>query len=140
VFAVFTTFLGMIPGIASIVSAITTAWFNSKVQIYQAKTGCMRDVAVAAIQAEVQNNQAKVSWITALASNPVMMFIVVGFAMPFIIYEWQAIVYDKVWMHGTTSTDPITGPLADWASIILSGIFITSTGIGVAHAVINRKD
>jgi hypothetical protein len=133
-----TTFLGLIPGINSVVSAVLNAYFNSKVQIYMAKTGLEEAVAVEAIKAEVVNNQTKVSWIQALASNPVMLFIVVGFAMPFIIYEWKAVAYDMVWMHGTTSTDPIRGPLADWATIILSGIFVTSTGIGVAHTIINK--
>ncbi len=132
------TFLALIPGISSVIQAITSAWFNAKVQLYQAKTGVIRDVAVAAIQAEVVNNQTKVSWIMALASNPVMLFIVFGFAFPYIAYEWKAILWDKVIMLGTTSTDAITGPLADWAQIILGGIFVTSTGIGVAHAIINK--
>ncbi len=133
------TFLGLIPGISSLVSSFTSAWFNSKVEMYVAKTGLERAVAVSAIQAEVGNNHAKIGWIEALAKNPVMLFIVVGFAMPFIIYEWKAIAYDKVWMDGLTKTDPITGPLADWATIILSGIFVTSTGIGIAHTIINRN-
>lgn len=132
------TLLGLIPGISSLIQGVTAAWFNSKVQLYQAKMGVAREVAVAAIQAEVANNQAKVSWIMALASNPAMMFIVVGFAMPFIIYEWKAIAYDKVWMGGATTTDVIAGPLADWANIILSGIFVTSTVVGGAHAIVNR--
>jgi hypothetical protein len=81
-----------------------------------------------------------VNWLTAIASNPVLLFIVLGFAMPYIIYEWQCIVYDTVWMHGETHTNPITGNLADWGNIILSGIFITSTGVGIAHTIINKKD
>ena len=132
--------LSYIPGFLSLATAITNKAFDSKVAMYQARTGAARDVAVATIQAEVANNQTKVNWIVALASNPVMLFIVVGFAMPFIIYEWQAIVWDKVIMKGTTSTDFIEGPLADWAKIILTGIFVTSTGMGVAHAFLNRKD
>jgi len=134
----FLTLLGMIPGISQVVQAITTAWFNTKVQMYQARAGVTKETAIAAIQAEVQNNQTKVSWITALAGNPIMMMIVVGFSMPYIIYEWQCIVIDTVWNHGTTYTNPIQGNLADWSNIILSGIFVTSTGVGIAHAVINR--
>jgi len=132
--------LTYIPGVLSLLTALQKSWFDAKVAIYQARTGAAKDVAIAAITAEVTNNQTKVNWIVALASNPVMMFIVFGFAMPFIIYEWQAIVYDKVWMHGATKTDYIDGPLAEWAHIILTGIFVTSTGIGVAHAFISKKD
>lgn len=132
-------FINMIPGINTMITGITTAFFNSKVQMYQARWGVARDVAVAAIQAEAQSNEAKVNWILALAKNPVMQFIVFGFAMPYIIYEWKAIVYDKVWMAGHASTDPITGPLLDWSNIILTGIFVTSMGIGVSHAIVNKQ-
>jgi hypothetical protein len=129
----------MIPGISSAVQAIANGWFNAKVQMYAARVGGDVDVAKTMLMAEVQTNQTKVSWLMAIASNPVLLFIVLGFSLPLIIFEWKCIVYDIVWMHGTTSTDPIRGQLADWATVILSGIFVTSTGIGVAHTWINRK-
>lgn len=133
--------LSYIPGFLNLATSITTTVFNAKVQMYQARTGATRDVAVAAITAEVTNNQTKVSWIMALASNPVMLFIVFGFAMPWIIYEWKVVVYDNVWAHwGAYFTPPIAGNVGDWAGLILSGIFVTSGGIGLAHAIVNRKD
>ncbi len=134
------TLLNLIPGVANVVQTITTAWFNSKVQMYQAKTGTTRDIAIAAITAEVQNNQTKVSWITALAGNPVMMMVVVGFALPWIIYEWQAIVVDTVWNRGTTFTPEIKGLFASFGNVILTGIFVTSTGVGIFHSWMAHKD
>lgn len=134
--------LNLIPGISSLVQTITTAWFNSKVQMYQSKTGRDRDVAIQAIQAEVENNHSKVGWITALAGNPVMMFVVVGFSLPWIVYEWKVVIWDNIiclWLYGVTGFTPtIKGLVADWAGVILGGIFITSTGVGIAHMVINK--
>jgi hypothetical protein len=132
-------FLQAVPALMNGFTAFTSKYFDVKLKTYTARVGGDVTVAKAMLLAEVQNNQTKIGWLQAIASNPVLLFIVLGFAMPFIIYEWQAIVWDKVVMHGTTRTDPITGPLADWANIILSGIFVTSTGIGAAHAWINRK-
>jgi len=138
-FAFIGTLLGLIPGISSLVSGVTSAWFNSKVRIYQSKMQCTRDVAVAAIQESVKNNETKVNWILALAQNPVMMFIVLGFAMPWIILEWKVIVYDNVWAHwGVFMTDPVRGEIGEWGGLIIGGIFVTSTGVGITHAIINR--
>lgn len=134
----FMALIGAIPVLGQIVTSIMTSFFNARVNMYTARTGVSRDVAVAAIQAQIADNQAKAGWITALASNPIMMLIVVGFALPFIVFEWKCVVIDIVWMGGTTSTPPIKGQLADWANVILGGIFISSTGMGVAHAIVNR--
>lgn len=132
-------FFTALPSLVNGVNAFTAKYFDTKVQLYAARVGGDVAIAKAMLLAEAQANSAKVSWIAALAQNPAMMFIVIGFALPFIIFEWKCVVYDIVWMSGTTSTDPIKGQLADWASTILNGIFITTTGVGVAHAFINRK-
>lgn len=132
--------LSYIPGLMSLVSSITTAAFNAKVQMYQARTGASRDVAIQVLQAQVADNQTKVGWLKVIASSPVLLVIVFGFAAPFIIFEWKCVVYDIVWMHGTTMTDPIRGQIADWATTIIGGIFVTSTGIGVAHAIISKNE
>jgi hypothetical protein len=135
----FLAFFQALPALMNGFTAFTSKYFDVKLKMYTARIGGDVTAAKAMLLAEVQNNQTKVGWLQAIASNPVLLFIVLGFAMPYIIFEWKCIVYDIVWMHGTTSTDPIKGQLADWANIILSGIFVTSAGIGAVHAWINRK-
>ncbi len=138
------TLLGLIPGVSSLISTITGKWFDSKVAMYQARMGVTKEVAVAAITAEVGNNQAKVGWLNAVAGSKFLMVIVGGFAGPWIIYGWKVIVWDNIvhkffWdVYGFTP--PITGLVGDWAGIILGGIFVTSTGMGLAHAVIKRSE
>jgi hypothetical protein len=80
------TLLGMLPGVTSLITSITSKWFDTKVQIFQAKTGTARDVAVAAIsaQAAVQTKW----WWAALPST------IIGFTIA--IYIAKCILYDKV--------------------------------------------
>lgn len=133
--------LSYIPGFLTFATAITNKAFDTKVALYQAKTGAARDVAVAAITAAVTTDQAKAGWIAALAQNPIMMGIVVGFALPPIIYEWKVIVYDNVWAYwGKYYTPAIGGSVADWATTILYGIFLTGGGLGIAHAWLKKDD
>ncbi len=138
------TLLGMIPGVASVVQFIAGKWMDSKVSMYQARMGVTKDVAVAAINAEAENNKTKVSWLQAVASSPFLMFIVGGFALPLIVhmnkaYVWDNIIHKFIW--GTYGfTPPMTGYILEWGGIIIGGIFVTSTGMGITHAIINRKE
>lgn len=134
-------FLHLIPGFTSLAQAIVSKVYDSKVAMYQARWGVTRDVAVTAINAEATSNSAKVGWMQAVAASPFLKLVVGGFSLPWIILEWKVIVYDKVWASwGTYHTDPVTGTIGDWGGIIITGIFITTGGLGIAHAVINKKD
>ncbi len=132
-------FLHLIPGFTALAQFIVGKVYDSKVAMYTARWGVTRDVAVAAIQAEATTNQAKAGWMTAVASSPVMSFVVVGFAFPFVFYLNKVIVWDLCLGLGST---PILkyALLSDWGGIIIGGIFLTSTGVGIASAVINKKD
>lgn len=136
------TLLGLIPGISNLVASITGKWLDTKVAMYQARMGVTRDVAISAIRAEVENNQTKVGWLKAVASSRFLQFIVGGFALPWIVYGNKVILWDNIihkFIWGTYGFTPmITGLVGNWADIILSGIFVTSTGLGIAHAVLNR--
>jgi len=131
--------LSYIPGVMKLATTIATKWMDTRAQMYAARWGVTRDVAIAAIQAEATNNQAKVSWLQVVASSPVLAFVVVGFAFPFIFYLNKTIVWDTCLGLGTTP--PLRYDLlTEWGTTIIGGIFITSGGVGIAHAIVNRKD
>jgi hypothetical protein len=43
------------------------------------------------------------------------------FAFAFVIYAWKVVVWDKVLSLG--STDPLSGDVANWATIVLTAYF-----------------
>jgi len=43
------------------------------------------------------------------------------FAFAFVIYVWKVVVWDKVFAFG--STDPLSGDVAHWATIVLTAYF-----------------
>lgn len=46
------------------------------------------------------------------------------FAGAYLPWLWKAAFYDKVWMGGTTSTDPLNGALGWGFNIVLTGLFL----------------
>lgn len=136
------TFLNLIPGISNLVQSITTKWMDSKVEMYKTKWGVTKEVAIAAIQTEATNNQTKVAWLQTVANSTFLKCVVGGFAFPLIVYMNKAYVWDNIvhkffWgVYGFTP--PLTGLVADWGGVIISGIFVTSTGMGLAGAIIKR--
>ncbi len=138
------TILGMIPGLSSLIQFVVGKYMDSKVAIYQTRMGVTKEVAVEAIRAEITNNQTKVNWLNAVAHSRFLQFIVGGFAFPWIIYGAKVIVWDNIvhkFFYGVYGfTPPIGGNVGSWAGVILGGIFVTSTGMGIASTVLNRKD
>lgn len=78
--------LGMIPGFLTLATSIATAWFNTKVSLYQAKTGAAKEVAVAAIQAQAAVQEKW--WFAAVPPA------LIGFSIA--LYIAKAVVWDKV--------------------------------------------
>lgn len=78
--------LGMIPIIGTLIQSFVTAYFNTKVAIYQAKTGASATVAVAAINATAAV-ETKWWWTTIPQT-------IIGFTIA--MYVAKAILYDKV--------------------------------------------
>lgn len=136
------TLLNMIPGISSLIQFVAGKWMDSKVSMYQARMGVTKEVAVTAINAEVENNKTKVGWLQAVAGSKFLMCIVGGFASPLIFYMMKSVVWDNIihkFFWGTYGfTPPLTGFTAEWAGVIIGGIFVTSTGMGITQAVLNR--
>ena len=89
--------------------------------------GLVSNVETAKYQAESTETVAEVE---SMAAVDIKWWFVAAmipfFAIPVGIWEWKAIVYDKIWMAGTTATDPLLGALGIMANIIVSGIFLHS--------------
>lgn len=131
-------FINMIPGIGSIVTTLTAAYFNSKVQLTSARLGADTTVATALVAASAHSEASAVDRLKVIGSSWVLMALTVGFATPYIIYEWQCIVYDKVLMHGATTTDPLGGDLSAWATTIIGCLFGSGTVLTAGHMFFNR--
>lgn len=89
---------------------VFSGYFTEKVALVQAEAG----VETAAINATAS---VETRWWFVAAMIPV-------FALPYAIWEWKAIVWDKVIEHGLTRTDPLSGPLAWGFPVVLGGLFM----------------
>ena len=126
-----------IPSIVGGLNSFFSAFYNAKVQITAARIGGNVDMAKAMLAAEVQNNQAKIGWLQVIASSPILSFVVVGFAFPFIFYINKVIVYDIC--LGLGSTPEIKyALLTQWGGVIIGGIFITTGAVGAVNSYVNR--
>lgn len=137
---IFMAILGMIPGLSTLITSVTSAYFNSKVQITTAKIGGDTAVAKSLLVAAAQSEATGVDRLRVIGSSWVLSFLVVGFALPWILYEWRVVVYDNVWMVGATATPAIGGDVASWATTIIACLFGSGTVLTAGHMYFNRKD
>lgn len=131
-------FLQAAPAIIGGVNAFAAKYFDAKVQLTAARIGGDVNVVKAAMTTAAIEQQTRVAGLKVIASSKGLMFLVIAFALPFIAYEWQCIVWDKIIMHGTTATDPIKGNLADWGNTIIVSLFGSGTAVTLAHAYLHR--
>jgi len=138
------TILGMIPGLSALIQFVVGKYMDSKVAIYQTRMGVTKEVAVEAVRSETVNNQTKVNWLNAVANSRFLQFIVGGFAGPWIVYSWKVIVWDNIvhkFFWGTYAYTPtIHGNIGDGFNVIITGIFVTSAGMGLAASFLKKKD
>jgi len=118
--------LSLIPGIGTVVQGILGALFDAKVRIVQAKTGADRDAAVGLLKAAEVEAHERTAALAIIAGNKLLTLLVIAFATPLVLYEWQVIVIDKLWCGALSlncSTDPIKGDVAERAKTIITFIF-----------------
>lgn len=130
--------LNCIPGLSAIITSITSAYFNSKVQLTQARIGGDVTVATALVAAAAHADATNVDRLKVIAGSWILSFLTVGFAVPYMIYEWQCIVYDKLWMDGHHKTDPLTGDISAWGTTIIGCLFGAGTVLTAGHMYFNR--
>lgn len=133
----FLTFLSSLPVIGGMVQAVMTAMFDAKVKITTARIGGDTTVATELVKAAAVNEHSRVDGLRVIAGSKALMFLVVGFATPFMIYVWKVVVHDIVLMLG--STDAIHGNVAEWGNTIIVSIFGSGTLITLGSMYYNRK-
>lgn len=135
-------FFQAIPSLVHGVEAFTTAYYDAKVKIVTAKIGGNVDVAKQLVTGIVAEGGVRVQFLQAVAQSKFLMWIVGGFAGPWIIYEWKVVVWDNIvckWVLGVYGfTPPIEGTVGTWAGIILTGIFGAGSVMAVGHMYFNR--
>lgn len=137
-------FFQAIPAITGGITAFTTAYYDAKVQIVKARVGGDVEVAKQLVTGIVTEGQTRVEFLKVVSQSKFLMFIVGGFALPWIVYEWKVVLWDNM-LHFTLYgiygfTPTIKGLVADWAGLILSGIFGTGGVMAIGQMYFNRKE
>lgn len=132
-------FFTAIPSIVGGITAFTNKYFDAKVSIAAARLGADKEVMRSAMVTAGIEAQTSVGRLQVLASSKVLLAILVGFAIPPIVYEWKVVLWDNIWMAGQASTPLIKGMVADWMGVILTGIFGTSSVMALTTMYFNKK-
>ena len=131
-------FFQTIPAITGGINNFVSKYFDAKVQITAARIGGDTAIAKAMVSGIVTDEgQTRVEFLKAVGQSKFLMFLIGGFACPFMIYVWKVVVFDIV--LGLGSTDPIKGNVADWGGVIIASIFGAGTVLGVGQMYFNRK-
>lgn len=130
-------FFQAIPAITGGINNFVSKYFDAKVQITAARIGGDVAVAKAMVSGVVAEGQTRVEFLKAVGQSKFLMFLIGGFATPFMIYVWKIVVFDIV--LGLGSTDAIRGNVADWGGVIIASLFGSATVLSVGHLYFNRK-
>ena len=132
----FIALIGAIPGISTLIATVTTAVFNSKVAIIQARLGADRDVAVAVVQAAAQQEVSRSNALGVFAGSKVLSGILLLMITPPIIFEWKVFIWDTILGWGTTP--PIHGQVADWSNTVIAFLFGSTTLLTLGNMFFNK--
>lgn len=137
-------FFQAIPSLVHGFEAFTKAHYDAKVRITTARIGGDVEAAKALVSGVVVEGQTRVEFLRAVSQSKFLMCLVGGFAIPWIAYEWKAVVWDNLvcpWLYGHPGfTPPMKGLVADWSGVILGGIFGTGSVMAVGQMFFNRRE
>lgn len=75
-----------------------------------------------ALEGEIGLLEARRDVILAAQADPMERWVRIGFALPFILYIWKLVVWDKLLQYG--ATDPLSTDLLNILYIVLGGYFV----------------
>lgn len=137
-------FFQAIPSLVQGVETFTKSYYDAKIRITTARIGGDVDVAKQLVTGLVTEGQTRVEWLKAVSQSKFLMWLVGGFAFPWIVYEWKVVLWDNMacfWIYGVYGFTPtIKGLVADWAGWILGGIFGTGGVMAAGQIFFNRRE
>lgn len=137
-------FLQAIPALMHGFEAFTTAYYDAKVKITTARIGGDVDVAKQLVTGIVAEGQTRVEFLKVVSQSKFLMFIVGGFAFPWMFYQAKVVMWDKIickWVLGVYGfTPPVDGSVGEWAGWIIAGIFGTGGVMAAGQMFFNRKE
>lgn len=136
-------FFQAVPALMGGLESFTKAFYDAKVKITTARIGGDTSVAKQLVSGIVAEGQVRVSFLQTVSQSKFLMFLVGGFAIPWMVYEWKVVLWDNIlchWLYGVYGfTPPITGTVGDWAGVIIGGIFGTGSVMALGQMYFNRK-
>ena len=137
-------FFTALPSLVHGFEAFTKAHYDAKVKIKTAQIGGDVEVAKQLISGVVAEGTTRVEFLRVVSQSKFLMFLVGGFALPWMFYQAKVVAWDKIicfWFYGAYGfTPPITGNVAEYAGWIIGGIFGTGGAMAVGQMFFNRKN
>lgn len=137
-------FFQAVPSLVHGVEAFTKAHYDAKVRITTARVGGDVEVAKQLVTGLVGQDQARVEFLRVVSQSKFLMFIVGGFALPWMFYQAKVVAWDNIicfWVYGAAcSTPAIKGTVAEWAGVIIGGIFGTGGVMAIGQMFFNRRE
>lgn len=130
-------FFQAIPAITGGINNFVSKYFDAKVQITAAKIGGDTAIAKAMVSGVVAEGQTRVEFLKAVGNSRFLMFLIGGFALPWMFYEWKIVVWDTMLELGSTAA--IKGAVGEWGGIIIGALFGSATVASVGQMYFNRK-
>lgn len=131
-------FFQAVPALVRGVEAFTKSYYDAKVKITTARIGGDVEVAKQIVSGIVSEGQTRVEFFRVVGQSKFLMFLIGGFATPFMVYVWKIVVFDIVLGLGTT--DAIKGNVAEWGGVIIASIFGSGTALGLGQMYFNRRE
>lgn len=137
-------FFTALPSIVHGFEAFAKAHYDAKVKITTARIGGDVNVAQQMVTGVVAEGQTRVEFLRVVSQSKFLMFLVGGFAIPWIVYQGKVVLWDNIvckWFFGVYGyTPPITGTVGEWAGVIIAGIFGTGGVMAVGQMFFNRRE
>jgi hypothetical protein len=115
----------------SFFSGPLTSISNDLKEAYQSKLNAQTSQEKVQSDERINLLEARKSVILAGQSDPIERLVRIGFAIPFVLYTWKLIVWDKILGWGVT--DGLSSDLTQLMWVVVGGYFLDVTIKGAAR-------